>query len=130
MKRNLSSNDITETITRGKFLSFLFKRIKLTIDSKFNDPPTQQLITKIENYINEDYYISQYKIAYDTINIIKEESLSIRKNYLFNGQNFIKHCSNIEYAYHTCGKKFYSNESFVKNKNDIMLICIDCNNLY
>ena len=152
MKRNLSSNDITETIekeikniyinefndifpnilkyTRGKFLSFLFKRIKLTIDSKFNDPPTQQLITKIENYINEDYYISQYKIAYDTINIIKEESLSIRKNYLFNGQNFIKHCSNIEYAYHTCGKKFYSNEAFIKNKNDIMLICIDCNKVY
>ena len=152
MKRNLSSNDINETIekeikniyinefndlfpnilkhTRGKFLSFLFKRIKLTIDSKFNDPPTQQLIIKIENYINEEYYFSQYKIAYDTINIIKEESLSIRKNYLFNGQNFIKHCSNIEYAYHTCGKKFYSNEAFIKNKNDIMLICIDCNKVY
>ena len=152
MKRNFSTNDIKESLeneikniyinefndlfsnilkyTSGKFLSYLCKRVKLTIDSKFNEPQAKPIITKIENYIIEEYYNSQYKIAKDNLNLIKDEPTSLRKNYIFNGQNFIKHCSLCENALHTCGKKFYSNESFIKNSNDLMLICIECNKVY
>ena len=152
MKRNLSSNDIDETIeteiktlyinefndlfpnilkhSRGKFLLYLFKRIKLTIDAKFNEPPSSQLIIKIENYINEEYYPSQYKIANDAINLIKKEINQNSKNNIFNGNNFIKHCLNTENPFHTCGRKFYSNENYIKNKNDLILICLDCNKIY
>jgi len=152
MKRNLSSNDINETLeteikqiyinefndifpnilkhTSGKFLSFLCKRIKLTIEAKFNEQISNQIIRKIENYIIEEYYPSQYKIANDNMNLIKNESNSNRKNYIFNGLNFIKHCSNCEFAFHTCGKKFYTNENYIKNLNDLMFICLDCNKIY
>ena len=152
MKRNLSLNNINGTIekeikqiyinefndifpnilkhTSGKFLSFLCKRTKLTIEAKFNEQISNQIIRKIENFIIEEYYPSQYKIANDNMNLIKNESNSNRKNYIFNGLNFIKHCSNSEYAFHTCGKKFYTNENYIKNLNDLMFICLDCNKIY
>ena len=152
MKRNLSLNNINGTLekeikqiyinefndifpnilkhTSGKFLSFLCKRTKLTIEAKFNEQISNQIIRKIENFIIEEYYPSQYKIANDNMNLIKNESNSNRKNYIFNGLNFIKHCSNSEYAFHTCGKKFYTNENYIKNLNDLMFICLDCNKIY
>ena len=152
MKRNLSLNDINENLekeikqiyinefndifpnilkhTTGKFLSFLCKRTKLTIEAKFNEQISNQIIRKIENFIIEQYYPSQYKIANDNMNLIKNESNSNKKNYIFNGLNFIKHCSNSEFAFHTCGKKFYTNENYIKNLNDLMFLCLDCNKIY
>ncbi len=152
MKRNLSLNDINENLekeikqiyinefndifpnilkhTTGKFLSFLCKRTKLTIEAKFNEQISNQIIRKIENFIIEQYYPSQYKLANDNMNLIKNESNSNKKNYIFNGLNFIKHCSNSEFAFHTCGKKFYTNENYIKNLNDLMFLCLDCNKIY
>ena len=115
----------------GKFLTNLFKRVKLTLISKFNVLPNTQIIEKLEKFIIETYYTTEYQNAYEIFKLIKNKIESSTeseiKNLIFNGHNFIKHCCKNEEAYHICGRKLYSNKSF---SNNLMLICIYCNQIY
>ena len=127
-------NDLYPNIIKyqsGKFLTNLIKRVKLTFLSKFNDIPKANLLQKIENYIIETLYTTEYKNAIEIYNSLKnkiELSTEIeKKNFIFNGQNFIKHCNKNEFSLHTCGNQLYINHN---SNNEIFLICFNCNKIY
>ena len=115
----------------GKFLTNLFKRVKLTFIQKFNDIPNSSILDKIEKYIIETLYTKEYQNAYEIFKQIKNklESSSEEEinNLIFNGHNFIKHCNKNENPIHSCGNKLYYNKTI---SNNIMLICINCNQIY
>ena len=91
----------------GKFLTNLFKRVKLTFIQKFNDIPNSSILDKIEKYIIETLYTKEYQNAYEIFKQIKNklESSSEEEinNLIFNGHNFIKHCNKNENPIHSCG---------------------------
>ena len=67
-------NDLYPNIIKyqsGKFLTNLIKRVKLTLLSKFNDIPKANLLQKIENYIIETLYTTEYKNAIETYKSLK-----------------------------------------------------------
>ena len=128
-------NDLYPNILKyqsGKFLTNLFKRVKLTFLSKFNDCPNNRIIDKIEKYIMETYYTKEYQNAFEIFKTLKNKIESIseneKQNYIFNGQNFIKHCNKNELALHTCGSKLYSNKLI--SDEETILICFKCHQIY
>ena len=127
-------NDLYPNIIKyqsGKFLTNLIKRVKLTLLSKFNDIPKANLLQKIENYIIETLYTTEYKNAIETYKSLKYKIESLteieKKNFIFNGQNFIKHCNKNELPLHICGNQLYINHN---SNNEIFLMCFNCNQIY
>ena len=117
----------------GKFISHLFKRVRLVLQHQFNGRYSQYL-PKIEKFIIEHHYPSQYTTASNSMKQIKAKlessTASTQASLLYNGNDFIKHCKQTKNAIHICGNKLLSNKSYEPNASQVFLFCVKCNQIY
>ena len=141
-------NEIYQNIillSPNDFLQYLVKRVQISLREKFNGYSKNSKI-KVLNYINEKIYLIEYKYAFFAKRSIQMRNTSETESHIFNG-NIIPHCENDKkdgYYIHSCGKTFqifkykpisYSsnfeqNNNNMKNTNDILLYCEECDMIY
>ena len=127
-----------------EFIRNVIKRVEISLKKKFNDIPSS-IRTKVEDFLTEQIYSKDYKIASMALKVI-EKRLN-NPNHLpqiFNGK-ILEHCSkdqkNGKYI-HSCGEYFYTfkykpiynRENLFEEVKDeeykLLLICIKCECIY
>ena len=143
-------NDLYQKIlilSQSEFFENIRKRVEIVVKSKLKNYSPNSILN-IENYIKENIYNPDYKLAL----IIKKNITNRTKReialHYFRGE-IIPHCSEDkkdDYYIHTCGQRFQffrykSNNNILNNKvvninnphcirYDYILYCIKCNMIY
>ena len=139
-------NDLYQKIlilSESDFMENIKKKVVITIKSKIKNYSLKS-IKKIEDYLKEEIYLPDYKLAKAIKKIILNRSKREKALHYFRGE-IIPHCpedKKDDYYIHTCGKRF----QFFKHKTnnnlnndlsqhngiyyDYILYCIECNLIY